>query len=173
MQVSVSSRADRPYESQLDTCRTCRIKTGKAKAKTARRPFPGCGERHIECRFPIGSTTCLFESKYCGRESNPQTRTFEIRRFSSLRTTACCQSTEGGSRTRKHLFLRQAAHRWPTSAFVESGAPGNRTPISCLQNRRLPVGRAPHVVFSLQCPEQESNLQTSGFKPDRSTDWRI
>ena len=25
----------------------------------------------------------------------------------------------------------------------------------------------------LQCPEQESNLQTLGFKPSRSADWRI
>ena len=28
------------------------------------------------------------------------------------------------------------------------------------------------VVDLHQYPEQESNLQTSGFKPDRSADWR-
>ena len=29
------------------------------------------------------------------------------------------------------------------------------------------------VVDLCKCPEQESNLQTSGFKPDRSAAWRI
>ena len=29
------------------------------------------------------------------------------------------------------------------------------------------------VVDLHQCPKQDSNLQTSGFKPDRSADWRI
>ena len=29
------------------------------------------------------------------------------------------------------------------------------------------------VVDLCQYPEQDSNLQTSGFKPDRSADWRI
>jgi hypothetical protein len=66
----------------------------------------------------------------CGRDSNAD--------------YIMLMSTEGGSRTRKHLFLRQAARRWPTSAFPKSGAPGNRTPIFCVQNRHLPVGRAPH-----------------------------
>ncbi len=66
-----------------------------------------------------------------------------------------------------------------------SGAPGNRTPIFCVQNRCLPVGRAPHLklevrrvkcqrgsrsVFNLctspfkllKCPGHESNRQTLG-----------
>jgi hypothetical protein len=35
----------------------------------------------------------------------------------------------------------------------------------------------PHEIvvpeLLVQCPEQGSNLQTSGFKPNRSADWRI
>ena len=29
------------------------------------------------------------------------------------------------------------------------------------------------MLFVDQCPEQESNLQTLGFKPSRSAGWRI
>jgi hypothetical protein len=32
--------------------------------------------------------------------------------------------------------------------FSKSGAPGNRTPISCLQDRCLPIGPASHIVMS-------------------------
>ena len=66
-------------------CFTLRVKVAKARVELARRMWA----RHSECRVSTGSTTWLFESKYCGRESNPQTRTFEIRRFAGLRTTAC------------------------------------------------------------------------------------
>ena len=34
----------------------------------------------------------------------------------------------------------------------------------------LPVA---YRAMRVQCPEQESNLQTLGFKPSRSADWRI
>jgi hypothetical protein len=40
----------------------------------------------------------------------------------------------------------------------------------------LPVCVPRHFVVPIllvQCPEQDSNLQTSGFKPNRSADWRI
>ena len=44
------------------------------------------------------------------------------------------------------LVLSQSGLPIAYRAVIEmSGAPGNRTPIFCLQNRRLPVGRAPHV----------------------------
>ena len=36
----------------------------------------------------------------------------------------------------------------------------------------LPVAYRAVVVLH-QCPEQDSNLQSLGFKPSRSADWRI
>lgn len=76
----------------------------------------------------------------------------------------------------------------------QSGVPGNRTPITCVQNRCLPIGPEPHQmapriqrtgirrlkkvksflhsINSNEYPEQGSNLQTFGFKPNRSSVWR-
>ena len=39
-----------------------------------------------------------------------------------------------------------------------SGAPGNRTPIFCMQNRCLPVGRAPHFIFFFSTPPRIRTL---------------
>jgi hypothetical protein len=39
-----------------------------------------------------------------------------------------------------------------------------------LSQGSLPVA---YRAMRVQCPEQESNLQTLGFKPSRSADWRI
>ena len=68
-----------------------------------------------------------------------------------------------------------------------SGAPGNRTHRSSACNTDVfPLDERP-ICFVLeekaapllvrrfptfQYPEQESNLQTLGFKPSRSADWR-
>ena len=129
--------------------------------------------RHSECRadqscasVPARSTTWLWvegvvvvEVAREGVEPS-KSRTFEIRRFAGLRTAPLSVAQVGLEPTAS-LVLSQGG--LPIAYRAVSGAPGNRTPIFCLQNRRLPVGRAPHVVLSFQCPEQESNLQTLGL----------
>src|SRR5262245_2417255 len=48
------------------------------------------------------------------------------------------------------LVLRHAravSSRWTMSPFSAVDRPGNRTPISSVQTRHLPVGRAAHVFY--------------------------
>ena len=73
-----------------------------------------------------------------------KSRTFEIRRFAGLRTAPLSVAQVGLEPTAS-LVLSQGGLPIAYRAIWNSGAPGNRTPIFCVQNRRLPVGRAPHM----------------------------
>jgi hypothetical protein len=55
---------------------------------------------------------------------------------------------------------------------ASSGSGGTRTHSIPGSKPRWSADCLPSQLFH-QCPEQESNLQTSGFKPDRSAGWRI
>ena len=66
----------------------------------------------------------------------------------------------------------QAAPRG-RSVDLLSGPGGIRTHSIPGSKPRWSASCLPSRVVLRQCPEQDSNLQASGFKPDRSTDWRI
>lgn len=90
-------------------------------------------------------------------------------KVTSLSCSPLCQfayraavSSSGGTRTHSILSSKP---RWSANCLPSriSGAPGSRTPIFCLQNRRLPVGRAPHVVIHFIAQSRNRTCKHSGL----------
>ena len=86
------------------------------------------------------------------------------RKITRLSTWPLCRSL----RTRPYLFAFRTPHSKVAQAGVEP-AESRR-----FELRRFTCLRTRAVMFlPRRCLERESNPQTSGFKPDRSADWRI
>ena len=61
---------------------------------------------------------------------------------------------------------RAVSSRWTMSPFHSVDRPGNRTPISSVQARHLPVGRAAHVLSEVRLGIEPSlPLYQSGVQP--------
>ena len=73
------------------------------------------------------------------RSGQPYPATFRIE-WSHRESNPDCQ----------HAMLESS--RWTMTPLSSSGPPGSRTPITWLQARRLPIGRAARVVFSSRGP---------------------
>jgi hypothetical protein len=64
---------------------------------------------------------------------------------------------------------RAVSSRWTMSPFRSVDRPGNRTPISWLQARHLPVGRAAHVFFQRSVRESNPAFRLTKAVCGRST----
>jgi hypothetical protein len=100
-------------------------------------------------------------------------RTFEIRRSAGLAHRAKLQKASpiGFEPTASTLTGWRALQAAPRGRVRVSGSGGSRTHSIPGSKPRWSASCLPSHL-SCQYPEQESNLQTSGFKPDRSATWR-
>ena len=104
------------------------------------------------------------------RESNPQTRRFELRRSASWRTVPQASPT-GFEPVISCVTGRRALQAAPRGRIVSSKVAQvglEPTASLVLSQSGLPLPTEPMS----QCPRPESNRHPRGFKPCRSANWR-
>jgi hypothetical protein len=119
------------------------------------------------CQCP---TDACCSSSTGGSRTHKRSRRFELRRFTGLRTVLLCRASPMGFEpTISCVTGRRALRTAPRGRNFDSVAQVGFEPTASLVLNQggLPVAYRAKWL-RVEYPEQDSNLQTSGFKPDRS-----
>lgn len=122
------------------------------------------------CQCPTDA--CLISD--AGGSRTHKDRRFELPRFASLRTASSQAPSTGFEPAISCVTGRRALRTAPRGRKLKSVAQVGFEPTASLvlSQGGLPVAyRA--MSIRAEYPEQDSNLQTLGFKPSRSASWRI